>query len=74
MLGVVNEGKAPKNEPPVDAAYQCIVPALAVALSTTEPASQRESGVELSIVGETLTVATIAILGLLVQPLMLLST
>lgn len=45
MLGVVNVVPVPRDEPPVDAAYQFNTPALDVAPSTTVPASQRLPGV-----------------------------
>jgi hypothetical protein len=56
MLGVINAGSVPNEVPPVDALYQLIVPALAVAARVTEPVPQREAGVVLVIVGMELTV------------------
>jgi hypothetical protein len=44
ILGVVNEVPVPNEVPPVEAAYQLNVPALAVAPNITVPASQREPG------------------------------
>ena len=51
MLGVVNDAPVPRELPPVDAAYQLIVPPLAVAPKVNVPASQRASGVVPVIVG-----------------------
>jgi hypothetical protein len=48
--GVVNEVPVPKEDPPVDAAYQLIVPELA-APSTTVPEPQRLPFVTEEIVG-----------------------
>lgn len=55
--GVVNEFPDPIAVPPVEIAYQLRVPLLAVAASTTAPASHLEAGVVLVIVGDILTVA-----------------
>ena len=46
----------PKLAPPLDAAYQFIVPALAVAPKTTVPVPHLEPGVVVEIVGVELTV------------------
>lgn len=46
----------PRDAPPVDAAYQLIVPALAVAPNATVPVPQRELGVVPVIVGIAFTV------------------
>ena len=57
MLGVVYEVPVAKLVPPVDAAYQLIVPALAAAPNTTVPVPQRELeevdetlGIELTVI------------------------
>ena len=52
-LGVVNDVPVPNETPPVAAAYQLIVPALAVAPNTTVPVPQRLAGVVPVIVGAT---------------------
>ena len=57
----------PKEEPPLDAAYQLIVPALAVAPKATVPASQRPAGVVPVIVGVAVTVAATEVLDEVVQ-------
>jgi hypothetical protein len=56
MDGVVKEVPVPNDEPPVDAAYQLIVPAEAVAPNVTVPVPQREPGVVPVIVGMAFTV------------------
>jgi hypothetical protein len=56
MDGVVKEVPVPNDEPPVDAAYQLIVPAEAVAPNVTVPVPQREPGVVPVMVGMVLTV------------------
>ena len=73
MLGVVNDVPVPKLAPPDEAAYQFKVPALAVAPSTTVPASQRLPGVVEVIVGVMFTVATTAVRAE-VQPALVAST
>lgn len=40
ILGVVNDTPVPSDGPPVDAAYQLIVPALAAAPNVTVPVPQ----------------------------------
>jgi len=72
-LGVVNEIPVPKDVPPVFAANQFKVPALAVAFKTTVPASHREAGVLEVIVGTVFTVAKTAVLNE-VQPVAVAST
>ena len=62
ILGVVNDVPVPNDAPPEDAAYQLIVPALAVAPNTTVPVPHLESGVVPVIVGISLTVAVTAVL------------
>lgn len=59
---MVNEVPVPNDDPPLEAAYQFNVPALAVAPKTTVPASQREAGVVEVMVGTVFTVASTAIL------------
>ncbi len=56
ILGVVNDVPVPNDTPPEDAAYQLIVPALAVAPNATVPVSHLESVVVPVIVGISLTV------------------
>ncbi len=56
MEGVVNDVPLPNEDPPVLAAYQLIVPALAVAPSVTVPASHTDPGVVPLIVGLAVTV------------------
>lgn len=61
MLGVVNEFPVNNREPPVEASYQFIFPAEAVAAKVTVPDPQTDEGeVELT-VGELFTVAVIAV-------------
>ena len=48
---MVNDVPVPKDEPPDDAVYQLIIPALAVAAKTTVPLPQTEPGVVADIVG-----------------------
>ena len=69
MLGVVNNVPVPKDIPPVNAAYQLIVPADTVAPNVTGPAPQVEPGVVLAIVEVVLTVAVTSNLAELSQPL-----
>ena len=45
MGGVVNEVPVPNDEPPVDVAYQLIVPPEAVAPKVTVPIPQTDPGV-----------------------------
>ena len=61
ILGVVNDVPVPKDTPPEDAAYQLIVPALAVAPNATVPVPHLESGVVPVIVGIAFTVAITAV-------------
>ena len=68
MLGVVNEVPVPNEVPPVDAEYQLIVPADAVAPNVTVPVPQTDPGVVPVIVGIALTVATTAVRDAVVQP------
>ena len=64
----------PKLAPPVAAAYQLIVPALAVAPSVRVPVSHLDAGVELVIVGTVFMVAIIEVRVAVVQPLLVAST
>ena len=74
ILGVVNDVPVPNDEPPVTAAYQFNVPALAVAPKVTVPVEHLAAGVVPDIVGMALTVATTALLAAVVQPLAVAST
>jgi hypothetical protein len=73
ILGVVKEVPLPKEDPPAEAAYQFKIPAFAVALRTTSPASQREPGVTDVTSGVVFIVAVTSVLSE-VQPLLLAST
>ena len=64
----------PKDIPPLDAAYQLIVPADADAVRVTVPVPQRESPVVPVIVGVAVTVAVTEVLDAVVQPLSVAST
>ena len=74
MLGVVNDTPVAIDVPPVNAEYQLIVPALAVAPNATVPVPQRFAGVLAVMVGIVFTVAAIAVLAAVVQPLDVAST
>ena len=65
--GVVKLTPVPKELPPVEAAYQLIVPAEAVAPRSTVPVPQSEPGVVPVIVGTVFTVAVIEVLGVVVH-------
>ena len=69
MLGVLNVVPVPRLDPPVAAAYQLIVPADAVAPRATDPVPQLLPGVVPVIEGGVVTVAIIAVLEPVVQPL-----
>lgn len=56
ILGVVYEVPVAKAVPPVDAAHQLIVPALAVAERASVPEPQTDAGVVPVIVGNAVTV------------------
>ena len=71
---MIKDVPVPKDEPPVDAAYQFNVPALAVAPNVTVPASQRAAGVVPIIVGVVSTVANTDVLNAVVQRLFVAST
>ena len=58
MLGVVNEVPVPSDVPPVAAAYQFKVPALAVAPKVAVPVPQIAAGVVAVTVGMAFTVIT----------------
>ena len=74
MLGVVYEVPVAKLVPPVDAAYQLIVPALAAAPNTTVPVPQRLLSVVPEILGIAFTVAVTNVLLAVVHPLAVAST
>ena len=74
ILGVVNDVPVPNDAPPVTAAYQFNVPALAVAPNVTVPVPQTDPGVVPLTVGNALTVATTALLVAVVQPFAVAST
>jgi len=74
MDGVVNDVPVPSDTPPVDAAYQLIVPADALAPRVTVPVPQRDAGVVPIIVGIVLTVAVTEVLEAVVHPLFVAST
>jgi len=56
ILGVVNELPVPREDPPVELAYQLIIPELAVAPNVTVPVPQRLPGVVDVMVGSGLIV------------------
>ena len=74
MLGVVNDAPVAIDVPPVNAEYQLIVPALAVAPNATVPVPQIAAGVLAVMVGIVFTVAATAVLVAVVQPLDVAST
>jgi hypothetical protein len=74
ILGVVNDVPVPNDVPPVNAANQFNVPALAVAPKVTVPVAHLAAGVVPDIVGTALTVATTALLVAVVQPFAVAST
>ncbi len=74
MLGVVNDVPVPSDAPPVEAAYQLIVPAEAVAPKVTVPVPQRDAGVVDVIDGIVFTDAVTDVLDAVVQPLAVAST
>ncbi len=74
ILGVVNDVPVPKDTPPEDAAYQFMVPALAVAPKATVPVPHLEAGVVPLIVGIAFTVAVTAVLDAVVHPPLVAST
>ncbi len=72
--GVVKVAPVPNELPPVDAAYQLIVPSEAVAPNVTVAVPQTEEGVVPAIVGIGFTVATTAVLEAVVHPELVAST
>ena len=74
ITGVVKEVPVPNDDPPLDAAYQLIVPADAVAPKATVPDLQTDPGVVPVIVGTAFTVAVTEVLGEVVHPLFVAST
>ena len=64
----------PNDAPPVEAAYQSMVPALEVAPKLTAPMPQRLSGVVLLMVGMVFTVAITSVRMAVVQPISVAST
>ena len=72
--GVTKLVPVPKLAPPEDTAYQLIVPADEVAPRVTVPVPQVLPGVVPVIVGNGVTVATTAVLLVVVQPLKVAST
>jgi hypothetical protein len=64
----------PKIVPPVAAAYQLIVPALAVALNVAVPVPHMDAGVLAVMVGISFTVAVTAVLVAVVHPFEVAST
>ena len=74
ILGVVKVFPVPKDTPPVEAAYQLIVPALAVAPKSTVPVEQWLPVEMPVIVGVAVTVATTPVREEVVHPLAVAST
>ena len=74
MLGVVNDVPVAKLVPPVAAAYQFNVPALAVAPKVAVPVPHIVAGVVAVTVGTVFTVAITEVLVAVVQPLFVAST
>ena len=74
MLGVVKLVPVPNVVPPVEAAYQLIVPALAAAFKVTVPVPQRLLSVTPLMVGIAFTVAVTALLVAVVHPFAVAST
>ena len=72
--GVVKEVPVPSEEPPLEAAYQLIVPADAVAPRATVPELQITPGVVPVIVGTVYIYALTDVLDAVVQPLSVAST
>ncbi len=68
MLGVMKLVPVPKLEPPVEAAYQLIVPADAVAPNVTVPVPHLLLGVDPVMVGIEFIVAITAVLAPVVHP------
>ena len=74
MTGVVKEVPVPNDIPPVEAAYQLIVPAEAVAPKIAVPDPQTDPGVVAMMVGIALTVAITAALAAVVPQASVAST
>ncbi len=74
MLGVVYEVPVAKLLPPVELAYQLMVPALAAAPKVTVPLPQRLLSVVELILGIAFTVAVTAVLVAVVHPFAVAST
>ena len=74
MDGVVNVAPVAIAVPPVEAAYQLTIPALAVTLKATVPVPQRLPGLTLVIIGISFTVATTAVLEVVVHDAFVAST
>ena len=74
MLGVVYEVPVARDVPPVAAAYQFKLPALAVAPNVAVPVPHIAAGVIAVTVGVVLTVAITELLVAVVQPLFVAST
>ena len=72
--GVVKDVPVPSDPPPVDPAYQLIVPAEAVALNVTVPGPHTEPGIVPVMVGIALTVARTELLADVVHPFAVAST
>lgn len=72
--GVVKLVPVPNELPPVEAAYQLMIPAEAVAPKLTVPVSHLDAGVEPVMVGMAFIVAVTAVLGAVVQPFAVAST
>ena len=68
MLGVVKVVPVPKLDPPVEVAYQLIVPADAVAPKPTVPVPHRDADVLPLIAGMVFIVAVTAVLVPVIQP------
>ncbi len=66
--GVMKLVPVPREAPPVAAAYQLMIPVLAVAPRLTAPVPQVDAGVVPVIDGTSLTVATMAVLAAVVHP------
>ena len=74
MLGVFHGEPVPNAAPPVEAAYHVTVPALTVAAKSSVPVPHLESGVAVSTVGISVTVAITAVLAELEHPALSAST
>ncbi len=61
MLGVVNDAPVANDVPPVNAEYQLIVPALAVAPNATVPVPHIAAGVLAVMVGIVFTITATAV-------------